>query len=79
MTAELPRIPDELAASPATDKLVWNVLYDADEPMTAPELADVSHTPRPSVYRSLDRLVAAGLVDKLAAVDCHCQWSYRTL
>lgn len=78
MTAELPRIPDALASSPATDKYLWNVLYDAEAAQTATELAEATHTPRSTVYKSLRRLVEKGVVEEVPATDCQCQWSYRT-
>jgi predicted transcriptional regulator len=77
MTAELPRIPDELAQSPASDKVVWNALYDADGPLTAAAIAEATHTPRSTVYESLARLVEDDLVEEAPASDSPCQWAYR--
>ncbi len=77
MTGELPRIPDCLASNPATDKLIWNVLRDADGSLTVSELATLSHTPKSTVYESVRRLVRLGVVDELPAPESSCQWRYR--
>jgi DNA-binding transcriptional ArsR family regulator len=62
MTAELPRIPDDLAQSPASDKVVWNYLFDADRPLTKPELQTRTKIHPRTIEAALRRLRDADLV-----------------
>jgi DNA-binding HxlR family transcriptional regulator len=69
MTAELPRIPDALAQSPASDKVVWNYLYDAAKPLTKPELQARTKIHPRTLDAALGRLREDGFVTTAPAED----------
>lgn len=63
MTGELPRIPAALAQSPATDKVVFQYLQDADEPLTQTDLAEQTRTSQRTIRDALTRMERRGLVE----------------
>ena len=69
MTAELPRIPDALASSPASDKVVWRWLDDAARPLTKRELRALTRIEPRTLDAALRRLREAGLLTRTSAPD----------
>ena len=47
-----------------TSKQCRSVLRSLDSPMSASEIATTCHLPRSTVYRKLEQMVEAGLLDK---------------
>jgi len=80
MTAELPRIPDCLASSPASDKVVWNYLFTANQPLTKPELQQRTKIQMRTLDAALRRLRDAGLVQTTSAGgETSCYRAYALL
>lgn len=80
MTAELPRIPDALAQSPASDKLVWRELDAAERPLTRRELRHRTRLTKRTVTNALKRLREADLIARApppADSDCYFGFTLR--
>lgn len=68
-------VADRLAAAnqryPQTRRRLVDALHDADKPLSVPEILDAlgGDVPQSSIYRNLDHLAEAGVVQRIAGDD----------